>query len=201
MHGCPWPFYLYVVCRVTTDSVANAFLTARTDVEIDVSKYLSFPENFVCNFTSAGQIFRLIYFCWRFVIILSVFCCGIRCVGYLPLMAAVVILQMLYLHSAECGCGKGGKCLFWQTLVCHLLQKLPFVIVWVQVWQSRVEIDHYSVTYFKCITTFEALYFCYGWGSYALYKLMNTWHVYTVLTEVLCYSASNAVMRLKYATE
>ena len=41
-------------------------------------------------------------------------------------------------------------------------------------WQSRVEIEHYSVVYFDRITTFETQYFRYGWGSYVLYKLMNT---------------------------
>ena len=42
-------------------------------------------------------------------------------------------------------------------------------------------------------------------GSYALGKLMNTYHVYTVhnppLTKVLGYSALNVVICLKYATE
>ena len=41
-------------------------------------------------------------------------------------------------------------------------------------WQSRVEIEHYSVAYFDHITTFKTQYFRYGWGSYVLCKLMNT---------------------------
>ena len=27
----------------------------------------------------------------------------------------------------------------------------------VYMWQSRVEIEHYSVAYFECVTAFEAL--------------------------------------------
>ena len=35
-------------------------------------------------------------------------------------------------------------------------------------WQSRVEIEHYSVAYFSCLTTFKALNFHRGWSSYVL---------------------------------
>ena len=45
----------------------------------------------------------------------------------------LVPIAMLYLHSAGCGCGQGGKYLYWQKFMCHLLQVLPLVIVWVQV--------------------------------------------------------------------
>ena len=44
-------------------------------------------------------------------------------------------------------------------------------------WQSWVEIEHYSVANFDHITAFEAFvtqYFRYGWGSYTLCKLKNT---------------------------
>ena len=33
-------------------------------------------------------------------------------------------------------------------------------------WQSRVEIEHYFVVYFDCVTTFKA-------GSYALLRLVR----------------------------
>ena len=50
-------------------------------------------------------------------------------------------------------------------------------------WQSWVEIEHYSVAYFDHITvtvrSAKTKYFHYGRGSYALCKLMNTWHIYT----------------------
>ena len=31
-------------------------------------------------------------------------------------------------------------------------------IIYMYMWQSRVEIEHYSVAYFDCITVFEVLY-------------------------------------------
>ena len=43
-------------------------------------------------------------------------------------------------------------------------------------WQPRVEIEHYSVAYFHCITVFEALL---GRSSYAVGKLMIPYHIYT----------------------
>ena len=47
-------------------------------------------------------------------------------------------------------------------------------------WQSRVEIEHYSVAYcITCVRSTVTQYFRYGRGSYALCKLMNTWHIYT----------------------
>ena len=47
------------------------------------------------------------------------------------------------------------------------------------IWQSHVEIEHYSVAYFTCITSAVAWKFRYRWGSYTLGKLMNTYHIYT----------------------
>ena len=65
-------------------------------------------------------------------------------------------------------------------------------IVKTYMWQSRVEIEHYSVAYFARIAAFEALVSAHQYL-----------HVYTAppLTEVLRYSASNAAIRSKYATE
>ena len=55
------------------------------------------------------------------------------------------------------------------------------MLVW-YMWQSRVEIEYYSVVYFICITAFEVSavtqYFHHGWGSYVLCKLMNTRYIY-----------------------
>ena len=45
-------------------------------------------------------------------------------------------------------------------------------------WQSRVEIEHYSVVYFLCITVLEAL-----WRRTSViggaHTLMNTYYIYT----------------------
>ena len=50
----------------------------------------------------------------------------------------------------------------------------------VYMWQSRVEIKHYSVAYFDLGTAFEVLqHGTSGLGLYALGKLMNTYYVYT----------------------
>ena len=49
-------------------------------------------------------------------------------------------------------------------------------------WQSRVEIEHYSVAYFariNCVRSTLAWNFRLGWDSYALGKLINTCHVHT----------------------
>ena len=58
-------------------------------------------------------------------------------------------------------------------------------------------------TLFRCVFRSRygirsAVNFRYGWDSYVLSKLMNTWHIYTAcmnptLREVLRYSASNVV--------
>ena len=58
-------------------------------------------------------------------------------------------------------------------------------IVKTYMWQSRVEIEHYSVAYFARIAAFEALVSAHQYL-----------HVYTAppLTEVLRYSASNAAI-------
>ena len=48
--------------------------------------------------------------------------------------------------------------------------------------QSWVEIEHYSIAYcetYYCFRSAVMQCFRYGRGSYALCKLMNTWHVYT----------------------
>ena len=59
----------------------------------------------------------------------------------------------------------------------------------------RVFRSHY------CVQTAVAQYFSYGWGSYVLCKLMNTWHVYTAhmsptlnaSSALLCFEHSNAI--------
>ena len=79
----------------------------------------------------------------------------------------------------------------------------------IYVWQSRVEIKGYSVTYFNRIAAFKAPY-C--WTSVkggahlhfvdSLDIHASTKHIWTPpLTEVQQYGASNTVMRSKYATE
>ena len=68
-------------------------------------------------------------------------------------------------------------------------------------WQSQVEIEHYSVADFDLITVFEALK-CKTFvkGDVTIHASML--HILDLpLTEVLHYSVSNAVMWLKYATE
>ena len=52
------------------------------------------------------------------------------------------------------------------SLICHM-------------WQSRVEIEHYFVAYFDCITAFEVLWRRTSVKGGALGKFMNTYHVYT----------------------
>lgn len=59
---------------------------------------------------------------------------------------------------------------------------LPLVLCWssytcIYMWQSRVEMEYYSLAYFKHITDFT-LNFRYGWGSYMLCQHMNVWCVY-----------------------
>ena len=48
-------------------------------------------------------------------------------------------------------------------------------------WQSRVEIEHYSVAYFNCITAFKALLHrtSVKGGTHYMCKLMNTYLIYT----------------------
>ena len=76
-------------------------------------------------------------------------------------------------------------------------------------WQSRVEIEGYSVAYFDRIATFEAPY---RWtsvkgGAHMRYVDSLDIHASTKriwappLTEVQRYGASNAAMRLKYVME
>ena len=76
-------------------------------------------------------------------------------------------------------------------------------------WQSHVEIEGYSVTYFNRIAAFEALY---RWTSVKGGAHMHfvdsldihgsTKHVWVPpLTEVQQYSTSNTAMQSKYVTE
>ena len=76
-------------------------------------------------------------------------------------------------------------------------------------WQSRVEIEGYSVAYFDLIAAFEVPYrwtFVKG-GAYtrfvdALDIHASTKRVWALpLTEVQLYGALNAAMLSKYATE
>ena len=48
-------------------------------------------------------------------------------------------------------------------------------------WQSQVEIEHYSVAYFARITAFEVLQreTSIKGGVHALGKCMNTYYIYT----------------------
>ena len=82
-------------------------------------------------------------------------------------------------------------------------------VFWNHLWQSRVEIEGNSVAYFDCIAAFETLY---RWTSVKGVAHMcfvdsldihaSTKHVWAPpLTEVQQYSALNATMQSKYATE
>ena len=51
---------------------------------------------------------------------------------------------------------------FWDdrdaSVVCRQLGYSPYGMLWrIYMWQSRIEIEYYSITYFVCITEFEAL--------------------------------------------
>ena len=76
-------------------------------------------------------------------------------------------------------------------------------------WQSRVEIEGYSVAYFDRVAAFEA---SYRWtsvkgGAHTRFVDLLDIHASTKrvwappLTEVQRYGASNAAMWSKYATE
>ena len=78
-----------------------------------------------------------------------------------------------------------------------------------QMWQSHVEIEGYSIVYFNRIAAFEALY---RWTSFKggadmrfvdlLDVHASTKHVWAPpSTEVQWYGASKIIMRSKYATE
>ena len=68
-------------------------------------------------------------------------------------------------------------------------------------WQSRVEIGHYSIAYFDCVTA------SIKGGAYTHCVDVLGIHASTLcyeplpLTEGLHYSALNAVMQLKYTME
>ena len=76
-------------------------------------------------------------------------------------------------------------------------------------WQSRVEIEGYSVTYFNHIAAFKAHYCWTSIKGKADMRFVDsldihasTKHVWAPpLTEVQWYSASNTAMRSKYTTE
>ena len=76
-------------------------------------------------------------------------------------------------------------------------------------WQSQVEIEHYSFAYFDRIAAFEALQRRTSVKGGAHTRCVNvasidefTQRVWAPpLTEVLRYSASNAAMQSKYTTE
>ena len=76
-------------------------------------------------------------------------------------------------------------------------------------WQSRVEIEGYSIAYFDRIATFETPYrwtSVKGGGHMRFVDLLDihasTKHVWALpLMEVQWYGASNVAMRSKYATE
>ena len=69
-------------------------------------------------------------------------------------------------------------------------------------WQSQVEIKHHSVAYFDHITvtvrSAKTQYFRYGWGSYSLCKLMNTWHIYTARMSPTA-NGSSVLKRFKHS--
>ena len=76
-------------------------------------------------------------------------------------------------------------------------------------WQSRVEIEGYSVAYFDCIAAFEAPYRWTSVKGEAHMRFVDLLDIHAStkrvwappLTEVQRYGASNAAMRSKYATE
>ena len=76
-------------------------------------------------------------------------------------------------------------------------------------WQSRVEIEGYSIAYFESIVAFEAPY-CWPsvkGGAHMLF--VDSWDIHTStkrvwalpLTEAQRYGSSKATMQSKYAVE
>ena len=77
---------------------------------------------------------------------------------------------------------------------------------YIYTWQSRIEIEYYSVAYFKHTTKFERWTSAKG-GAHTRFIDTSDIYVFThcvwapLLAEAEYYSALNLVMRLKYATE
>ena len=77
---------------------------------------------------------------------------------------------------------------------------------WLYMWQSNLEIEGYSVTYFDCIAAFEALYHWTSVKGGAHMRIVDSSDTHTSmkhiwappLTEVQWYSASKAAMQSKY---
>ena len=81
--------------------------------------------------------------------------------------------------------------------------------IYLQLWQSHVEMEGYSITYFDRIAAFEVPY---HWtsvkgGAYIHFVVLldihaSTKHMWTPpLTEVHWYGASSTAMQSKYTTE
>ena len=75
--------------------------------------------------------------------------------------------------------------------------------------KSRVEIHHYSIAYFYCITAFKALQHRNSIKSGAHTCRVDAWipdkstyHLWAPpLMKILCYSTSNAITQSRYATD
>ena len=76
-------------------------------------------------------------------------------------------------------------------------------------WQSRVEMEGYSIAYFDRIVAFEAPYRWTSIKGGAHMRFVDSWDIHTStkrvwapsLTEAQRYGTSKATMRLKYTTE
>ena len=98
----------------------------------------------------------------------------------------------------ESGMRLQSCCLYGCLIYCYV-----YSLIVLHMQQSWVEIEHYSVTYFNRVTTFEALQ-CrtsIEGGAHTLHRLVKysciQEHVSVPWMEVLCYSASNAVNAIK----
>ena len=81
-------------------------------------------------------------------------------------------------------------------------------------WQSRVEIEHYSATYFDCITTFEVLKYRTSvtgkaymhcvvvlfWLTITLTKYILVWLFYNLVNQTITKSFAKlgTITKLKY---
>ena len=98
---------------------------------------------------------------------------------------------------------------YMSLLLVLVVNSDQFQILRSYMWQSRVEIEGYSITYFDCIAAFEAPY---RWtsvkgGAHTHFVDSSDIHASTLhvwappLTEVQRYGASSTAMRLKYVKE
>ena len=130
-------------------------------------------------------------------------------IQYKNLLIMVLIAILMTLHPIECHI----EMLPWR-LVVKLLTSPMFLLLgkWLQwcLWYTSSESTRYvavpgrNSTLFRrvfrshgCVQSAVTQYFRYGWGSYALCKLMNTWYIYTAhISPTL--SGSSALHRFEH---